>query len=66
MQFSLPPKTRITGPQRTQLANHLTQLYENGNSIRDLCHQTGRSYGFIHRILTAHGTQLRTRGRRHQ
>ena len=43
---------RITGADRSKLAGELTKKYTSGASIRALAEETGRSYGFIHRILT--------------
>jgi hypothetical protein len=54
--------TRVTGPDRAKLATDLKQRYDAGESIRSLALATGRSYGFIHRILTEHGVSLRGRG----
>jgi len=53
---------RITGTQRDKLATDLKKKYEKGASIRALAEQTGRSYGFVHRVLTETGVQLRGRG----
>lgn len=53
---------RIIGSTRDKLANDLKQRYENGASIRQLAEETGRSYGFIHRILGESGATLRSRG----
>ena len=53
---------RITGTQRDKLANDLKKKYEKGASIRALAEQTGRSYGFVHRILSESGAPLRSRG----
>lgn len=53
---------RITGAQRDELANDLKKKYEKGASIRALAAQTGRSYGFVHRVLIETGVQLRGRG----
>ncbi|MEZ5186377.1 MAG: helix-turn-helix domain-containing protein [Candidatus Nanopelagicales bacterium] len=36
--------------------------YGQGASIRSLAAETGRSYGFIHRLLTESETTLRGRG----
>jgi hypothetical protein len=36
--------------------------YDSGESIRALAATTGRSYGFVHRILTENGVSLRGRG----
>ncbi len=53
---------RITGTQRDKLANDLKKKYEKGASIRALAEQTGRSYGFVHRVLSETGVTLRGRG----
>lgn len=53
---------RVTGDERNSLASTLKQKYSEGTSIRDLASETGRSYGFVHRILTESGTELRGRG----
>jgi hypothetical protein len=44
------------------LATDLKKKYEGGASIRDLAAETGRSYGFVHRVLSETGVQLRGRG----
>jgi len=53
---------RISGGQREKLASELRKKYEGGKSIRDLAGETGRSYGFVHRLLSESGVQLRGRG----
>ncbi|WP_028846108.1 MULTISPECIES: helix-turn-helix domain-containing protein [Thermocrispum] len=53
---------RVTGSTRTKLANDLRKKYEKGASIRALAESTGRSYGFVHRVLCESGVQLRGRG----
>ena len=45
-----------------KLASDLRKKYEGGASIRELAGDTGRSYGFIHRILSESGATLRGRG----
>ncbi len=52
---------RITGTQRDKLASDLKKKYEKGASIRSLAESTGRSYGFVHRILPE--TEVTVRGR---
>jgi hypothetical protein len=59
---TLKKGTRVTGADRSKLATDLKQRYDAGESIRSLASATGRSYGFIHRILTEHGVALRGRG----
>jgi hypothetical protein len=54
--------TRVTGSDRSELANDLKTRYNSGESIRALANSTGRSYGFIHRLLTETGVKLRGRG----
>ena len=53
---------RITGNDRDKLAADLRKKYDSGKSIRELAASTGRSYGFVHRILSESGTTLRGRG----
>ena len=54
--------TRVTGEDRDRLATDLKNRYDAGESIRSLATSTGRSYGFIHRMLTETGVALRGRG----
>jgi hypothetical protein len=54
--------TRVTGSDRSELANDLKTRYNSGESIRALANATGRSYGFIHRLLKETGVTLRGRG----
>lgn len=53
---------RITGTTRDRLAADLRKKYEKGASIKALAESTGRSYGFVHRVLSESGVQLRGRG----
>jgi hypothetical protein len=53
---------RIVGSERQSLAKDLVKRYTSGESIRALAESTGRSYGFIHRVLTESGVELRQRG----
>lgn len=54
--------SRVTGNERGKLAGELKQKYESGQSIRLLAESSGRSYGFVHRILSESGVTLRGRG----
>lgn len=54
--------TRVSGSDRSKLATELKNRYDSGESIRALASATGRSYGFIHRLLTETGVKLRGRG----
>ena len=62
MAETLKKGTRVTGADRTKLAAELKKKYNAGESIRSLASSTGRSYGFVHRILTENGVSLRGRG----
>ena len=53
---------RVTGGDRDALAKTLKNKYDSGVSIRALAEESGRSYGFVHRILSESGTNLRGRG----
>jgi predicted transcriptional regulator len=53
---------RITGADRTKLAAELKKAYDKGKSIRELADTHGRSYGFVHRVLSESGVTLRGRG----
>lgn len=58
----LPKGTRISGAAREDLTADFVRRYTAGESIRDLAKSTGRSYGFVHRLLTEAGQTLRGRG----
>ena len=62
MAETLKKGTRVTGMDRSKLATTLGKRYDSGESIRSLAASTGRSYGFVHRILTETGVTLRGRG----
>ena len=53
--------TRVTGTAREELRVELRQKYEDGASIRQLANHKGRSYGFVHRILSEAGVTFRGR-----
>jgi hypothetical protein len=62
MAETLRKGTRVTGSERSRLADELKRRYNEGESIRSLAAATGRSYGFVHRILIESGVDLRGRG----
>jgi len=53
---------RIVGQERTKLSVELKKAYDKGKSIRELADSHGRSYGFVHRVLSEAGVNLRGRG----
>jgi hypothetical protein len=54
--------SRVTGAERDKLAADLRKKYDGGQSIRTLAKASGRSYGFVHRMLSESGATLRGRG----
>ncbi len=59
---ALKKGARITGEDRSKLAVDLKKQYDKGRSIRELADSSGRSYGFVHRVLSESGVTLRGRG----
>lgn len=57
-----PSRRRIVGSERESLAEEYARRYDAGDSIRDLAEASGRSYGFVHRVLAESGIELRPRG----
>lgn len=53
---------RVIGAERSKLASELKKQYDKGKSIRDLADVHGRSYGFVHRLLSESEVSLRGRG----
>lgn len=60
--ITFQPHARITGHARELIGIDFRRRYENGESIRTLAASTGRSYGFVHRVLSEAGVQRRGRG----
>lgn len=59
----MPAGKRITGKTRDGVRAELAKKYNKGWSIRKLADASGRSYGFIHRVLSeADDVTLRQRG----
>jgi hypothetical protein len=53
---------KVASAARVKLGADLKAAYDSGVSIRTLAEGLGRSYGFVHRILTEAGTTLRSPG----
>jgi predicted transcriptional regulator len=62
MMEKIKPHVRIAGQDRKALGDALRRRYEDGASIRALAKETGRSYGFVHRMLSESGAVFRGRG----
>lgn len=58
----LPKYRRLVGEERQKVAKDLARRYTAGADIRTLAAETGKSYGFTHRILVEAGVTLRPRG----
>jgi len=59
---TLAKGSRITGDRRSALATEYAQRYAAGESIRQIAEDSGRSFGFVHGVLSESGVQLRGRG----
>jgi hypothetical protein len=55
-------RVHIKGPARQKIGAELKRAYDRGASVRTLAQGCGRSYGFVHRLLTEAGTTMRSRG----
>lgn len=62
MTDRLPKGSRIIGTGRTDLAASLVRRYQRGESIRSIAEDIGRSYGFVHGVLSESGVSMRSRG----
>lgn len=62
MAQAIKKGTRVIGVDRSRLGTVLGKRYDSGESIRSLAASTGRSYGFVHRLLREAGVELRRRG----
>ncbi|MFI0219795.1 helix-turn-helix domain-containing protein [Streptomyces lydicus] len=54
--------TRLVGEARTKYAAELAAHYNNNHSIRSLMAESGRSYGFVYKLLKEAGVTFRPRG----
>ena len=59
---SIGKNARVVGEQRTLLAAELTRRYEQGESIRSMADDLGRSYGWVQGLLKEAGVTFRARG----
>ncbi len=55
-------RRRIVGHERATWVKDYVRRYNAGDSIRKIASDTGRSYGFVHRLLVEGSVQLRKRG----
>lgn len=63
MPTTLAPHKRITGEHREKIGAELERRYlKDRVPLRDLAEEIGRSYGFVHLLLSQRGVKLRPRG----
>lgn len=64
MTITAKKGARLVGRERDQMIGEIVKEYKKGKvSIRDLADRHGRSYGFVHRVLSeADGVEIRQRG----
>lgn len=53
---------RVTGSERAKLGGELLKRYQKGQSIREICAETGYSIGRVRRLLVDAGVEFRGRG----
>lgn len=53
---------RVGPEQRRELTAEVVRRYRDGETIRQLADDLGRSYGFVHGLLKASDIELRSRG----
>jgi hypothetical protein len=56
---------RVTGAEREKLSGELLKRYQRGQSIREICSETGYSIGRVRRLLVDAGVEFRGRGGTH-
>lgn len=60
----IPRGKRLKGEKAEAFRDQVVKTYARA-SIRDICEETGRSYGSIHRLLKRSGVTFRPRGFQH-
>jgi hypothetical protein len=56
---------RVGGEARTALGAQYAERYRNGESIRNIATEAGRSYGAVHQLIREAGADIRGRGGGH-
>jgi hypothetical protein len=55
-------RERLTPDELKEMAERITALYADGNTIRQIAEITGRSYGSVHSTLKGNDIEMRPRG----
>lgn len=63
--MNLTKGKRIVGNDRVTVSKKIISLYKKGDSIRQIADEIGRSYGFVHRLLSENTVSLRSQGGSH-
>jgi hypothetical protein len=58
----LRPRQHLPDTERSKLGEQLLKRYEAGQSVRELCAETGYSIGRVRGLLKHAGVQFRSRG----
>jgi DNA-directed RNA polymerase specialized sigma24 family protein len=58
----LRTRERVTGARRNRLRAKVAAQYNRGLTIRELAASMGRSYGFVHTLLSEAGVAFRSWG----
>jgi transposase len=58
----MPKIKHLTGAAREKLAIDFKRKYDGGASVRAIAEECGRSYGFVHTLLSEADTTMRGRG----
>jgi len=58
----IKPRIQLKGEEREKFVEQVIKAYGHPASIRQICKETGRSYGAIYRVLVDNNVTLRPRG----
>ncbi|MER7078118.1 MULTISPECIES: helix-turn-helix domain-containing protein [Bacteria] len=58
----IPAEVTVEGEYRAEVAREFRAAYEKGATIRALAKASGRSFGFVRKILSESGATMRSRG----
>jgi hypothetical protein len=62
MAKRLKKSAKVVGKVRSSVADQFRKRYTKGASIREIAQSSGRSYGFVQRVLMESGVTMRGRG----
>lgn len=59
---TIPRGVQVRGKDRARLVKEIGRRYKRGEPLRALAASTGRSYGFVYRLVIESGQVMRPRG----